>query len=119
MTSLAYQNASTRQQKLLDQLAKDLGISTESITSVTYQDNIPVEISYNQKNGGATRNVQHLLGGKLNQQELAQKRITEIENYTPDIQKVSRANNGIPYSNQAKGINKLFPLTGGGKANGL
>lgn len=119
MTSLAYQNASTRQQKLLDQLAKDLGISTESITSVTYRDNIPVEISYNQKTGGATRNVEHLLGGKLNQQELSQKRITEIENYTPEKQKVSRANNGIPHSNRAKGINNLFPAISGGKANGL
>ena len=119
MTSLAYQNASTRQQKLLDQLAKDLGISTESITSVTYQDNIPVEISYNQKDGGATRNVQHLLGGKLNQQELAQRRTTQIENYTPETQKVSRANGGIPHSNRRQVVGKLFPVTGGGKANGL
>jgi len=118
MTSLAYQNASTRQQKLLDQLAKDLGIGTEHITNVTYRDNIPVEITYNRTTGAATRNVQHLLGGKLNQQEISQRRTAEIANYTPEKQQVNRPNNSIPNSRRARAVNKLF-TTSGGKTNGF
>lgn len=118
MSSLAYQTASFRQQKLLEQLSSKLGISTQDITNVTYHDDIPVEITYNRRDGGATRNVQHLLGGLLNDYEVKQRKNSRIENYSPGVDRVSRSNAGVPNSNRRKIINTLV-RSDGGKANGL
>lgn len=94
-----YNDASPRQQDILTQLSRVMGFSTNDLTNITYENNIPVEISYANTQGTFTRSTRADLGGILTDLENQTNRISRISDFTAGATgQTSSPNRGNPSS---------------------
>lgn len=92
----AFDDATPRQQDILSQLSRQLGYNVNELTNVTYTDNIPTEVNFQNAQGTFTRSLLPVLGGVITDAEEQVLRITRAANIQPILQSTAQPNNGDP-----------------------